>query len=40
MDSYINFLEIIDSNKSTCLGLAIIKFLLSHYGLTNKIEHF
>ncbi|CAD8150993.1 unnamed protein product [Paramecium pentaurelia] len=40
MDSYINFLEIIDSSKSTCLVLAIIKFLLSHYGLTNRIEHF
>ncbi|CAK62318.1 unnamed protein product (macronuclear) [Paramecium tetraurelia] len=39
MDSYINFLEIMDSSKSTCLVFAIIKFLLSHYGLTNRIQY-
>ncbi|CAD8071811.1 unnamed protein product [Paramecium sonneborni] len=39
MDSYINFLETMESNKQTCLVMAIIKFLLSHFGLTNRIEY-
>ncbi|CAD8065294.1 unnamed protein product [Paramecium sonneborni] len=39
MDSYINFLEIMESNIQTSLVMAIIKFLLSHFGLTNRIEY-